>query len=205
MEVASVWGFRSNPRAFYEWIASLAERMSSAEPNAAHHALAELERMGTLRALITQNIDNLHQRAGSQRVLELHGHTRTARCTQCGKEVPLREVYEQWVLSHEVPRCPRCGKGVLKPAVVLFGERLPAEVLHEAQTEARACDLMLVAGSSLEVSPASELPMLAYRAGAKVVIVNYEPTPMDAHATVLIRGDVAEVLPLIAAGVRDGG
>ncbi len=202
MVVASTWGFRANPQAFYEWIAPLAEQMLTALPNPAHLALAELEGLGKLHAVITQNIDSLHQRAGSQRVLELHGHARQAVCVRCQHEVPADQVLEQWRITQQVPRCPECG-GVLKPAVVLFGDLLPRDVWRAAENEARHCDVMLIAGSSLEVAPASDLPLMAYHAGARLILINYQPTPLDHLMEVALYADVAEVLPAIAAGVRD--
>lgn len=202
MVVASKWGFRSNPQAFYEWIAPLAEQLLTAQPNPAHLALAEMERLGKLRAVITQNIDGLHQRAGSGRVLELHGHARHANCVRCHHPVPADQVFEQWRTIQQVPRCPECG-GVLKPAVVLFGDLLPQDVWRAAENEARHCDLMLIAGSSLEVAPASDLPYIAYHAGARLILVNYQPTPLDHLMEVALYADVAEALPAIAAGVRE--
>lgn len=201
MEVASIYGFRRNPQAFFDWIRPLARQIMEAQPNPAHFALAELEQMGVLRAVITQNIDELHQRAGSKRVLELHGSVRTATCMNCHKQVPTKEMWPLFVSSGTVPRCPSCG-GLLKPDVVLFGELLPLDVISEAQKEAEQCDVMLVAGSSLEVYPAAELPSRAVEHGAKLIVVNYTPTYMDSHAAVVIHDDVAAILPQIATKVR---
>ena len=195
MLVASLFSFRLRPRAFYDWARPLAKKLLEAEPNPAHCALAELEERGLLKAVITQNIDSLHQRAGSKRVLELHGHLREATCLKCRKIVPAQGLIEGFIESGEAPRCP-CG-GLLKPNVVLVGELLPRWVLLEAWGEAERCDLMLVVGSSLEMAPASEIPRVAQRYGAKIVIVNYQETYMDSLADVVIREDVAEVLPRI--------
>lgn len=202
MEVASIYGFRRNPQAFYDWIRPLAKQTMEAQPNPAHYALAELERMGVIKAVITQNIDELHHRAGSQRVLELHGSVRTATCTRCHQQVPTGEMWRAFVASGELPRCPSCG-GLLKPDIVLFGEMLPVDVLLEAQEEAERCDVMLVAGSSLEVYPAAELPSRAVRHGAQLIIVNYGATHMDAQASVVIHEDVAVALPQIAQRVKE--
>jgi NAD-dependent deacetylase len=158
-------------------------------------ALANLEQMGILKAVITQNIDDLHQRAGSRRVLELHGHMRQATCIRCYKEVPIDPVTEKRVRQGKVPHC-ECG-GVLKPNVILFGEQLPIRVLNQAMKEARDCDLILVAGSSLEVTPAADIPFLAVETGARAIIVNLQPTAFDHQADVVIHGDLAEVLPRI--------
>jgi NAD-dependent deacetylase len=203
--VASIIGFRLRPSAFYNWIRPLAELLLAARPNPAHYALAELERLGLLRTVITQNIDGLHQSAGSRSVLELHGHLREATCGRCHQVVPTAGLIEQFVADGQVPRC-QCG-GVLKPNVILFGEQLPVEVLNAARREARTCDLMLVAGTSLKVTPASDLPLLALspsnRAG--LIIVNYQPTPLDDRADVFIRADVAEALPRIISVCREAG
>jgi NAD-dependent deacetylase len=201
MEVASIYGFQRNPKSFYDWIRPLAKQMMEAQPNPAHYALAELEEMGVLKAVITQNIDELHHRAGSKRVLELHGSVRTATCTRCLEHLPTGEMWPAFVASAQVPHCPHCG-GLLKPDVVLFGELLPVHVLEEAQQESERCDVMLVAGSSLEVYPAADLPLRAVQAGAQAIIVNYEPTYMDARAAVVIHEDVAVILPQIAAQVK---
>ncbi|HID86139.1 MAG TPA: NAD-dependent protein deacylase [Anaerolineae bacterium] len=200
--VASFLSFRLQPQAFYDWARPLARKLLEAEPNPAHHALAELEEMGLLRAVITQNIDGLHQRAGSKRVLELHGHLREATCLQCHKVVPAQGLIEAFLERGEVPRCP-CG-GLLRPNVVLFGELLPKGILLEAWGEAERCDLMLVAGSSLEVAPASEIPLMARRSGARIIIVNYQETCLDRLADVVIHEDVAEVLPQIVEACRGG-
>jgi NAD-dependent deacetylase len=199
MLVASIWAFRLNPKAFFEWIRPLAAQLLDAAPNPAHIALAELEEMGFLKVVITQNIDNLHQRAGSRRVLELHGHLREATCVRCYREVPVDPALQQLVLDGKVPYC-QCG-GVLKPNVILFGEQLPARVLHQATDEARRCDLILIAGSSLTVTPAADLPFLAVEHGARAIIVNIQPTEFDSRATVAIHGDVAEILPHIVAAL----
>ncbi len=200
MMVASIWAFRLNPKIFYDWIRPLARQLLDAAPNPAHVALAELEAMGYLKVIVTQNIDNLHQRAGSRRVLELHGHMREATCIRCYKVVPIDAKLEETFLAGKVPHC-ECG-GVLKPNVILFGEQLPVRVLNEAMAEARRCDLILVAGSSLEVTPAADIPFIAVESGAKAIIVNLQATCFDDRAAVVIRGDVATVLPEIVAAVQ---
>ncbi|MDY7040593.1 MAG: NAD-dependent deacylase [Chloroflexota bacterium] len=201
MIVASLFAFRLRPQSFYEWIRPLARLMIEAKPNPAHYALAELEEMGLLHTVVTQNIDNLHQLAGSQRVLELHGHMREATCVRCYRVVPAEPIISKFLADGQVPVCEECG-GVMKPNVILFGEQLPVQVLNEARGEARRCDLMLVAGSSLEVAPASHLPVIAHQHGAKVIIVNYQGTHMDTLAEVVIHADIAEVLPRTVEEVR---
>ena len=194
MEVASLFGFRQNPRAFYDWVYPLARLMLDAEPNAAHRVIAALEQNGHLHATITQNIDMLHQRAGSQVVYELHGHFREATCVHCFTVFPGIPLLEQFVTSHEIPRCPHC-RGVIKPNVILFGEQLPLQTLRAAQDAARRTDLMIVVGSSLEVAPASDLPVLARRHGAKLVLINLDATEFDREADLVIHEDAALVLP----------
>ncbi len=198
MEVASVHAFRHRPEAFFEWMRPLARLVMAAQPNPAHCALADLEAMGRLRAVITQNIDGLHQRGGSQRVLEIHGHVREATCIRCYAVFPSEQFIETFVTAGQVPRCPRC-TGVLKPNVILFGEQLPAQVLLQAQQEIRKCDLVLIAGSSLEVVPVADLPAWAHRSGARLIIVNIQPTYLDSQADVVLHADVAEILPQITA------
>ena len=199
MLVASIWAFRLNPHNFYDWIRPMVDTLTTAEPNPAHVALAEMEQLGHLQAVITQNIDDLHQRAGSQCVLELHGHLREATCVRCYKKISVDHEVEDLIRNGQVPRC-ECG-GVMKPDVILFGEQLPIRVLNQAMKEARTCDLMLVAGSSLEVTPAADIPFLAVDSGAKAIIVNLEPTAFDTRADVVIHGDVAEILPRLVKTV----
>ena len=197
--IASSFSFRVQPQVFYEWARPLARKLLQAEPNPAHHALAELEEMGLLKAVITQNIDDLHQKAGSKRVLELHGNMQQATCLKCHKVVPFQDMIEQFLEAGEMPYCS-CG-GLLRPNVVLIGEQLPRWVLLEAWGEAEKCDLMLVIGSSLEIAPAAEIPSVAGRRGAMSIIVNYQPTPLDSQADVVIRQDVAEALHQIVGQV----
>lgn len=196
MTVASIWGFIEHPQGFYDWVKPLAKTILTAVPNPAHHALAELESLGKIRVVITQNIDDLHQRAGSKRVLEVHGHLRDATCIRCYHLMPGRPIMEQFLIDGLVPRCPECD-GVMKPNVILFGETLPVGVMFEAEEESKRCDVMLIAGSSLEVAPAADLPLVAYEHGAKLIIVNKSSTPIDKHASIVVREDVALVLPKI--------
>lgn len=194
MAVASISAFRTQPEAFYEWMQPTAQLFVDAEPNPAHVALAQLEEMGLLKAVITQNIDNLHQKAGSERVLELHGDFREAVCLRCQAEVAIEGSVRECILEGTVPLCDGCG-GALKPKAVFFGEPLPMGVLRDAQIEAQSCDLMLVAGSSLEVIPAANLPFVARSLGADLIIVNYQETAADGSAQVVIHQDVADILP----------
>ncbi|MBZ0305362.1 MAG: NAD-dependent deacylase [Anaerolineae bacterium] len=196
MAVASIWGFRQNPSAFYDWIYPLTEVIMNAQPNAAHYALARFEAMGNLRAVITQNMDMLHTRAGSKTVYELHGHLREATCIHCFTVYPAEPIIQQFLKDHQVPHCRKCGE-VLKPNVILFGEQLPIQQLIASQNAARQADLVIVVGSSLEVAPASDIPILAKRNGAKLIIINLEPTPLDSSADVVIHDDASVVLPAI--------
>lgn len=198
VEVASIYAFRHNPAAFFDWIRPLAHTILHAQPNPAHLALADLEANGRLQAIITQNIDLLHSQAGSQTVHEVHGSLRHATCQGCHAQTDALPLWQQLAQSNQIPTCASCG-AVLKPNVVLFGELLPALTMHLAQEAARNCDLMLIAGSSLEVAPAGDLPMLAKQTGARLIIVNLGPTHMDSAADLLFREDVAELLPLLAA------
>lgn len=198
-EVASRSALERHPEAFFAFYRERLARLAAASPNPAHRALAALERAGCLRAIITQNIDGLHQAAGSRAVVEIHGNLREAVCLGCGATgsiEPLRAA----LAAGTLPRCGRCG-GLLKPNVVLFEDPMPEAPWQAACEAARACDLMLVVGSSLQVTPAAYLPSYALEAGARLVIVNREETPYDAAAAVTIRGDAGTVLPAVAAAL----
>lgn len=197
LQVASIFAFRQRPQDFYDWIHPLTKMTLAAEPNAAHVALAQLEQYGPVEAVITQNIDMLHTRAGSERVLEVHGHMRELTCLRCYEIVPSEAILEEFIETGETPRCT-CG-GVLKPNVILFGEQLPVRTMNQSKKQAQLCDLMLVAGSSLEVAPAGDLPVMAYETGARLIIVNYDETHVDRLADVVIHADVVDVLPRLAA------
>lgn len=203
MEVASLSTFRTSPERFFNWFHPLAGRVRSAEPNAAHIALAELEALGRLQAIVTQNIDALHQKAGSRNVIEMHGTWRRVSCTGCFKDFDSEPFLQPYLDDGTMPLCPSCN-AVLKPDVILFGEQLPQAAWMEAQRAARQCDLMLVAGSSLEVLPVAGLPVQALDRGAHLIIVNNTPTYLDERADVLIMDDVAAILPEIAKRVRNG-
>ena len=166
-----------------------------ARPNAAHRALATAEQAGRIHCLITQNIDGLHQEAGSQKVLELHGNTRRFHCIRCAHPQGLMDVHR--LLEAQLPPpCPECG-GPLRPDVVFFGEHLPEEVLRGALEAARASDVILVVGSSLVVQPAAGLPVLTLEHGGRLIIVNLGETPLDQVATVKIDAPATDVLPRI--------
>jgi NAD-dependent deacetylase len=168
--------------------------VQEASPNPAHLALAAMEHAGVLRAIITQNIDGLHARAGSRRVIELHGNFRRATCIGCYQVVPGEAVLQHLLTHDTVPTCLQCG-GVLKPNIILYGEQLPFSEVQESHEEARRCDLMLVVGSSLTVEPAASLPELARQHGARLILVNLQPTRLDTIADIVIHADVAQILP----------
>lgn len=197
MEVASAYGFRHHPQTFYDWLRPLLLVIRAAQPNPAHTALAQLEAAGKLKGVITQNIDLLHGRAGSRNVYEVHGHLREIVCPACHYILPAEPALDEFVDTGKIPRCRRCHH-IMKPNVVLFGELLPAKVMKAAQLHTRSADLMLVVGSSLEVAPAGDLPLAALDNGARLIIINYMETHLDHRADVIIRADVAEVLPRLA-------
>jgi NAD-dependent deacetylase len=194
--VASLYGFRQNPAAFYDWVRPLARTILAAAPNEAHLALSRLEALGKLKAIVTQNIDMLHQRAGNSIVHELHGHLREATCIHCFRVYPIDDMLDAFLEQSRLPYCENCG-AVLKPNVILFGEQLPHRAFRAAQQAVSDADLLLVVGTSLEVAPASDLPLLALRNRAHVVVINMEPTSLDHAASVVIHGDAAQILPEI--------
>jgi NAD-dependent deacetylase len=173
--------------------------MVSASPNPGHVALAELEKRGKLRCVITQNIDDLHRRAGSQDVIELHGNATRVGCLSCDESWPREEIHTRLLAGEWDPRCG-CG-GILKPKTISFGQSMPPKETGRAFAEARACDVMLVLGSSLVVYPAADLVPEAVEAGAKVILINLQPTPYDDMVSVVLRGKVGEVLPKLLAEV----
>jgi NAD-dependent deacetylase len=192
MEVASLDGFQRDPRRFYEFWGARFGALSDKRPSVTHEVLAALERAGRLEAVITQNIDGLHQRAGSAEVLEVHGSYRRARCLGCAAVEPLDDVTAR-VRAGRLPICQRCGE-MMKPDVVLFGEALPP-VFERAQALVTECDLLLVLGSSLAVHPVAGLVPAALRAGARVAIVNRDPCEYDDLVTVCVQGELRQVMP----------
>ena len=174
--------------------------MRDAVPNAGHEAFVRLFRSGKLDLLITQNIDGLHQRSGlpPEAVCELHGTNTEAACLSCEDRIPFDEAFRRVQDGESAPRCRRCD-GLLKPATISFGQALSPEVLARATDAARDCDLFLAVGSSLVVHPAAALPAIARQAGARLVIVNREPTPVDELADLVVRGEIGEALTALAA------
>jgi NAD-dependent deacetylase len=203
LEVASLSTFRYHPELFFAWMRPLIRCIIDAQPNPAHVAIAHMEQAGYVKAIITQNIDNLHQKAGSTLVYETHGSLLSLSCTQCFLKTSSNPFIQPLIDNGQIPYCPKCS-GVLKPNVILFGEQMPHVAWQAAQQVARNCDLMLVAGSSLEVLPVAGLPMQALDRGAHLIIVNQTPTYLGVRADVLILEDVARVIPAIAECVLNG-
>jgi NAD-dependent deacetylase len=202
MEYATIEAFRSDPEKVWRFYAPRISMLTEAEPNPAHHALAELERLGFVRAVVTQNIDLLHERAGSREVVEVHGSIRASTCPQCDASHSLERVLA--LLEErpkEAPRCASCA-GVLKPDVVFFGELLPERAMEQAHALAASAGLMLVVGSSLEVFPVAGLPQQTLNAGGELAIVNLGPTPFDGRAAVKVDASAAEALPEVARILR---
>jgi NAD-dependent deacetylase len=200
MDVASLTAFRQRPEVFFNWLEPLAVNILNASPNPAHIALADLQKAGRVRTIITQNIDRLHQKAGAADVIELHGNVNHLLCLDCRCEFPLENYRATWLDGHVLPRCPQC-HALLKPDIVLYEEMLPVDAWDQAETLCRQADLILIAGTSLEVMPASSLPMEGYYHGASLVIVNLSRTPVDGIAKAVIPLDVSEALPILARSV----
>jgi NAD-dependent protein deacetylase/lipoamidase len=194
-ELATPEAYERDPRLVWEWYAWRRELVEKAIPNPGHEAFAELERQVPSFALITQNVDGLHRRAGSRNVVELHGNIRRSKCSREGIVVEPRED-----VPGVPPSCPRCG-AFLRPDVVWFGEALPAEALEEAFEAARRCELFLSVGTSGVVQPAASLPFEALRSGAVVVEANQGETPLTRHADYALRGRSGEVLPALVEAV----
>jgi NAD-dependent deacetylase len=171
------------------------------EPNAGHRAIVDLERMGIMESVVTQNIDGLHQVAGSSTVLELHGNMREAMCLSCGRRLPMEDVVARVRAGEADPHCLECG-GLMKSATVSFGQSLPGDVVDDSFRRAEACDLCLVVGSSLVVYPAAGIPIQAKRAGGMLAIVNAEPTDLDDIADVVVRGQAGDVLTAAVGAAR---
>jgi NAD-dependent deacetylase len=194
-EYASLTAFRAEPEKVWRFYKPRIAMLTEAEPNAAHLALAALERAGLVTAVVTQNIDLLHERAGTRNLVEVHGSIRTASCPSCGASYPRDEVIAL-LDDADAPACSRCG-AILKPDVVFFGELLPTKAIDRAVELARAASLLLVVGSALEVYPVAALPEETLAAGGRVVIVNRGPTPYDDRA-VKLDASAGEVLAAVA-------
>ena len=196
LEYATIDVFLADPVKVWGFYGLRLELLGDVEPNDGHLALAELEERGWVDAVVTQNVDGLHQRAGSRDVVEVHGSIRTSSCLDCGTVVPVAKVARLL----PVPHCPACGR-VLKPDVVMFGELLPDQAIDRATELARTAGLLLVIGSSLEVWPVAGLPEETLAAGGRLGIVNREATPYDARAAVVVHASAAETLAACAAAL----
>jgi NAD-dependent deacetylase len=188
LKLASIAGMKANPTRFYSIYRQRIENLGNVQPNSGHYDLVRLQARGLLDAIITQNVDGLHQAAGFSKVVELHGNLREAVCLSCQKEYPIRVI-----LENELPVCEICG-GMLKPGIILFGEKMPEQALIAADAETKKADLFVVIGSSLEVAPANFFPVQAQRNGAKLIIINREKTRLDDKADLVIRGQCGEIL-----------
>jgi len=198
MEYAHIDAFRADPEKVWQMLQEMMELVLGAEPNPAHIALAELETMGLLSCVITQNVDGLHQRAGSREVIEFHGSNEWLVCIQCGK----RRRPQLLSRGDSPPRCPACGR-ILKPDVVFFGEPIPWEAQVRAFEMARTCELVLVVGTSAVVYPAAQIPIAAKSNGAKVVEINTEPTALTgAVSDYILQGSAGTVLSKIVEEIR---
>ncbi len=196
-EVASLSAFRYHPERFFSWVRPLIQLVSEACPNPAHKALAALEKRGHIQSIVTQNIDVLHQRAGSENVIEIHGTFQSLTCLGCYQQFQAEpDLLKSFLEDQELPQCPECGN-LLKPDVILFEEQLPADRWNQAKSLIKKSDLMLILGSSLTVAPACNLPFAALEEGADLVIINKTPTPLDIYAQISIQGDLATILPEI--------
>lgn len=196
MEVASLSAFRHDPEQFYKWFHPLAVQIYTAKPNPAHLALAKLQLAGYISTIITQNIDGLHTRAGANNVLEVHGTLDTLSCTNCYRQIPSYVIMEEYINNCSIPHCQVCGS-ILKPDIILYEEQLPVKTWTKAEEVSGNCELMLVTGTSLEVMPSAKLPVRAMDHGAHLIILNNADTFMDVRADIVIRADVAEILPQI--------
>jgi len=200
MKVAHIDAFRADHVQFWRFYGTRFDTLDSKEPNGAHHALVSLERLGVLDAVVTQNIDRLHRKAGTRSLVEVHGTIDHSSCLACGAQFPLAVVRERLEVAMDgVPRCD-CWQP-LKPDVVLFGEFLPEQAMAEASALCEDAELILCVGSSLEVYPVAGLPSVALNRGARLAIVTKGPTPYDRDATVKLEGDVVDELEAVLAAL----
>lgn len=200
--VVSLDGFLNDPGSYYDFALGLYPVRRAAKPNPAHYLLAELETKGLLKGVITQNVDGLHQDAGSKSVYELHGTYRQVSCLECGSITDMDEVMKRVQSGENPPLCRECEGGVLKPTAVFFGEMLPQITWQKSLKLAENADLLVVVGSSLQVSPANRLPDVALRAGAKLVIINLMPTPYDGDANMIVHHKIGEFAALALQSLK---
>jgi len=196
---ATIETFKKDPRMSWDMIFDMIGVTADAEPNPGHYALAELESLGYLKGIITQNIDNLHQRAGSTRVVEYHGNATRLECLGCHGRFGMESFN---IAEKEIPRCPKCNR-ILKPAVIFFGEMIPRSALLDSNVLTQMADAVLVVGTSAIVYPAAGIPFEAKKNGAVIIEVNVERTPFSSHITdIFIEGQAGEMLPLLVRAVK---
>lgn len=198
-QYATIDAYRANPDKVWKLWHELAEQLESTQPNPGHHALAALEKLGFLDAVITQNVDNLHQRAGSHNVIEYHGNVTDLVCLECGRRAPLM----RGLSKEHAPRCDCAPGALMKPAIVFFGEMIPAEAASQAELLAYRCKVMLIVGTSATVYPCAGLPFAAKQHGATVIECNLEPTEFTGRITdVFLQGASGKILPLLVEAVQ---
>jgi len=197
----NIQAFLKNPKKFWELAHKVAPNLFKAKPNPGHYALAELEKMDIIKAVITQNFDDLHQKAGSIIVYEVHGNINRFNCFGCKSSYTKDQIMRKLKKEKGAPLCDFCSSP-LKPSVVLFGEGLPTFEIYQSRALAQKADIMLIAGSSLEVAPVCDLPLYTLREGGKLIIVNDQPTNLDKRAEVVIRHKTGIVLPLIIEEIK---
>jgi NAD-dependent deacetylase len=191
-KIVEISFFKQHPELFYNFLSTNLKNTFEANPNYSHYFLSEYKAKGLIKAVITQNIDGLHQKAGSRKVLELHGNLTEAICLNCNKKYSTNLLIKTLEENNVVPKCS-CG-GLIKPNIIFFGELLPHQVLSESYFLAERCDLFIVLGSSLLVTPAALLPYKAKGSGARVVIINIQKTPFDVYADIVINDKISKVL-----------
>ena len=200
MEVAHIDAFRREPDRFWQFYGDRFASLVDKQPNAAHEAIAELERRGLIRGVVTQNVDRLHRRAGSTNVIEVHGSIEWSVCPECGGRTSIEQVLEVLAAHPGAPECPAC-IAPLKPDVVLFGEMLPEVALSDAYALAAEADLIVCVGSSLEVFPVASLPGVTRDGGGRIALITQGPTPYDGDAEVKLTGDVVDELGAVMAAL----
>lgn len=202
-EIGSAAGFEESPQKFFQMALKIGPTLLAARPNPGHRALAQLEKGGWLKGIITQNIDGLHQKAGTKRVAEIHGTIYEVTCPGCPEMKPVDILVQKGLVERQMPPlCDTCG-GILRPNVVFFGEMLPSQQVTRAKRWVDKCDLMLVAGSSLEVTPVCLFPVVAKNNGARLIFVNDETTRFDNLADIILRGKTGSILPKILKQIRE--
>jgi NAD-dependent deacetylase len=200
MEVAHIDAFRRQPDRFWKFYGERFAKLVDKQPNPAHEAIAELERRGVIRGVVTQNVDRLHRRAGSRNVIEVHGSIEWSVCPECRARTQIDRVIELLAAHPGAPECPAC-IAPLKPDVVLFGEMLPEDAISDAHALAAEADLIVCVGSSLEVYPVASLPSITREGGGRIALITQGPTPYDDEAEVKLTGDVVDELAAVMAAL----